>query len=317
MQGTVLVRTYFLAGRATRLSRNGALAMVSGAARALRWTTHRVVSSAGLLNPFRWKKVVTSTGLLSPFGKIRDGLTGRGRLRREFLAMGAAEQRRIGQDLHDGVGQILSGVAFMSRALERKLAATLGPEDNGAADAAQIAKIAEEAMAQTRSMARVLNPVRLEAGGLTSALGEMASDFEKVFGVTCTLEHDAGVTIDDDAVATHLYRIAQEATTNAVRHGRAKHILIGLSCGSDQGTLTVQDDGTGFSEADTVVDDAGRVRSTETPDDAAMGMGLPIMNHRARVIGGELTIRRRPEGGALIMCVFPRTDNQRQESPTQ
>ncbi len=317
MQGTVLIRTYFLAGRATRISRNGTLAMVRAAVRAVAWTTQRVVSAARLLDPFRWKRVVSSTRLLSPFGMIRDGLTGRRRMRREFLAMGAAEQRRIGQDLHDGVGQILSGVAFMGRALERKLAATLGPGDDGAADAAQIAEVAEEAMAQTRSMARVLNPVRLEAGGLTSALGEMASDFEKVFGVTCTFEHDASITIDDDAVATHLYRIAQEATTNAVRHGRAKHILIGLSCGGDQGTLTVQDDGTGFSEADTMVDDAGRVGSTDTPDGAAKGMGLPIMNHRARVIGGELTIRRRPEGGALLMCVFPRTDKQRQGSPTQ
>jgi signal transduction histidine kinase len=305
MSGTVLIRTYFLAGRATRISRNGTLAMVRAALRAARWTTRRVVSAARLLDPFCWKRVVTSTRLLTPFAVLR-------------VAMGAAEQRRIGQDLHDGVGQILSGVAFMSRALERKLAATLGPGDDGAADAAQIAEIAEEAMAQTRSMARVLNPVSLEAGGLTSALGEMASDFEKVFGVTCTFEHDANVTIDDDAVATHLYRIAQEATTNAVRHGRAKHILIGLSCGGDQGTLTVQDDGTGFSEADTVFDDAGRVRSTDTPDDAAKGMGLPIMNHRARVIGGELTIRRRPEGGALVMCAFPRPDRQgRRESPKQ
>ncbi len=178
-------------------------------------------------------------------------------------------------------------------------------------------------------MARVLNPVKLEAGGLTSALGEMAHDFEKVFGVPCTFEHpegqddqrsgrhsDARILIDDDAVATHLYRIAQEAATNAIRHGRAKHVAIELapslaakagSQGDERAALTVQDDGTGFAIGETVGDDsaASSGRPTGGSSRAAKGMGLRIMDFRAKAIGGSLSIRRRSEGGTVLTCAFP------------
>ena len=277
MEGRLLLGTYFLAGRATRFSRNSVLLTARAAARAAAWTTQRVVSSARLLNPLSWRRA------------------GCGRLERKILETRAAEQRRIGQDLHDGVGQILTGVAFMGRALERKLAADL---PDRAADAAQIAETAEEGMARTRSMARVLNPVRLEAGGLKSALGEMAYDFEKVFGVPCTFEHDGGVVIDDEVVATHLYRMAQEAATNAIRHGRAKHVMIRLGSDGECITLVVQDDGTGFAAAETMADEAE-------------GMGLRIMDYRAKMVGGALTIRRQPEGGTLLTCAFPTREKRR------
>jgi two-component system CheB/CheR fusion protein len=218
----------------------------------------------------------------------------RGRLERKILETRAAEQRRMGQDLHDGVGQVLTGVAFMSRALERELAAKLPDK---AADAAQIAEIAEEGMAQTRSMARVLDPVKLGAGDLASALGEMVSDFGKAFGVACTFEHDESVLVDDETVATHLYRIAQEGATNAVRHGGAKHVVIGLGSEGDTAALTVQDDGSGFA-------------AEETATDEAKGMGLRIMGCRAKVIEGTLTVRRRPEGGTVVTCTFPRREKQ-------
>ncbi len=297
----LVTNTYSLAGRAARISQDSAKACARGAVRAATWTTQRVVSSARLLNPFNWRT-----------RKLRG-------LQRE-TEIRVSERRRIGQDLHDGVGQTLSGVAFMSRALERKLAAKLGPGDDGAADAAQIAEIAEEAISQTRSMARVLNRAELSAGGLMLALGEMVSDFEKVFGVPCTFEHDDRVLIDDDAVATHLYRIAQEAATNAIRHGGAKHVAVGLAPASaakvgsqedERVTLTVQDDGTGFSLGETVGDgpaanSGGSSRQERPgPPGAAKGMGLRIMDHRAKAIGGSLSIRRRPEGGTVLTCEFP------------
>ncbi len=271
-----MLKPYFLAGRATRISGDSARAMARGSLRAATWTSRLVAHAARLLNPCYWR------------------MTGRGRLERKLLETSAAERRRIGQDLHDGVGQVLTGVAFMSRALERELAAKLPDK---AADAAQIAEIAEEGMAQTRSMARVLDPVKLSAGGLASALGEMASDFGKAFSVACTFEHDESVLVDDETVATHLYRIAQEAATNAARHGGAKHVVIGLGSEGDAAVLTVRDDGTGFA-------------AEEAATNKTKGMGLRIMSCRAKVIGGEVTVRRRPEGGTVVTCTFPRKEKQ-------
>ncbi len=272
MVGGLLLKPYFLVGRATRISGDSARALARGGLLAAAWTTRQVAGVARLLNPCYWRMV------------------GRGRLERKILEARAAEHRRMGQDLHDGVGQVLTGVAFMSRALERELAAKLPDK---AADAAQIAEIAEEGMAQTRSMARMLDPVKLGKGGLASALGEMASDFGKAFGVTCEFEHDENVAVDDETVATHLYRIAQEAATNAARHGGAKHVVIEFGTEGADAALTVRDDGTGFA-------------TDKAASDEAMGMGLRIMDCRAKVIGGGLTIRRRPEGGTVVKCAFPR-----------
>jgi two-component system CheB/CheR fusion protein len=271
MADGLLMKPYFLAGRATRISGNGALAMSRGGLRAAAWTTRRIAAAAKFLNPFSWR------------------IAGRGRLERKILETSSAEQRRIGQDLHDGVGQLLTGVALMSRALERELTPKL---PDRAADAAQIAEIAEEGMARTRSMARVLSPLDLDADGLTSALDELASDCEKVFAVTCTFEHDESVLVDDESVATHVYRIAQEAVTNAARHGGAKRVEIGLGSEGRSASLTVQDDGAGF---------AAEGASTGK----ANGMGLRIMECRAKAIGGTLAIRSLPEGGTVVTCTFP------------
>ena len=180
-------------------------------------------------------------------------------------------------------------------------------------------------------MARVLDPARLEAGGLPSVLGEMASDIEKVFGVACTFEHDGRVSVSDEAVAMHLYCIAVEAAANAIRHGDAKHVTIGLAAadpeeregaassgrsrgpdkaassghrrGPDKAALTVQDDGIGFETAEAAPPEA--LPGPRHSPDAAKGMGLRIMDDRAKMIGGDLTIRRRAEGGTVVACTFP------------
>ena len=326
MEGGLLIRayfrTYFLAGRATRISRDSVLAMANRASRTVAWSCRRTASLASAMNPLCW--------LMAFRGR---------RTQKWMLEISTAEQRRIGHILHDGIGQILSGVAFMGRALQRRLAT--GPLDaslrSAAADAAQIAEIAEKGMDQTRSMARVLDPAGLEAGGLASMLEEMASDIEKVFGVTCTFEHDGRVSISDEVVATHLYCIALEAATNAIRHGEAKRVAIrlaahdpgerecaassersrgpdhaassGRSRGPDQAALTVQDDGIGFEMAETTAPEPQSV--SRSGPDAAKGMGLRIMNHRAKTIGGELTIRRRAEGGTLVVCAFPNAGRKR------
>jgi signal transduction histidine kinase len=128
--------------------------------------------------------------------------------------------------------------------------------------------------------------VDLAADGLMTALREHAANVRTLFGVNCEFRYDEPVLIHDDAVATHLYRIAQEAVHNAVRHGRAQRIVIGMASSDGPPTLTVEDDGVGLPE------DA----------DTSRGMGLSIMNYRAQMIGAALIVRRRPSGGTIVEC---------------
>ncbi|MFQ5989544.1 MAG: PAS domain S-box protein, partial [Candidatus Methylomirabilales bacterium] len=210
-------------------------------------------------------------------------ITERKRLEKEILEVSAREQRRIGQDLHDGLGQHLTGIAFLSKVLEQKLAAkSLGE----AAEAAEIAALVNDAVTQTRDLARGLCPVQLEANGLVAALQELSSKTESLFNVSCRFQCDHPVLIHDNAVATNLYFIAQEGVSNAIKHGRARHIVIGLTVSKDRITLMVKDDGIGFPE---VVEEH-------------TGMGLHIMNYRARMIDGTLTFQRDPEGVTTVIC---------------
>lgn len=210
-------------------------------------------------------------------------ITERKRLEREILDISAREQQRIGQDLHDGLGQHLTGIAFLSKVLEQKLAAkSLGE----ATEAAEIAALVNQAITQTRDLARGLCPVQLEASGLVAALQELASKTESLFNVSCHFECEHSVLIHDNAVATHLYYIGQEAISNAVKHGKAQRIRVGLAAENHRITLTVQDDGIGFPEV---------------PEKHA-GMGLHIMKYRARMVDGSLTIERDVAGGTTVTC---------------
>jgi signal transduction histidine kinase len=213
-------------------------------------------------------------------------VTERARLESEILDIARGEQQRIGQDLHDTLGQNLTGVGFLAKALEKKLAAGAPA---AAEDAARISGMINEAIGQTRALARGLSPIKPEAGGLAKAFQELASDVETIFSVACSSDVDEATPIDDEAAATHLYRIAQEAVNNAVKHGRAGRIDIALACGDGQVCLTVRDDGVGLPDA------AGR----------GEGVGLRIMDYRARIIGGTLDVSRDPAGGTRVVCSLP------------
>ena len=217
-------------------------------------------------------------------GFIRD-ITERKRLEKENLEISEREQRRIGQDLHDGLCQHLAGIELLSQVLEQKLATKSAAE---AARAAEIARHVREAITHTRSLARGLSPVELEANGLMSALQELAASVEKMFKVECRFQCEESVLLFDHAVATHVYRIAQEAINNAIKHGKAESILISLKPADGNINLTVMDDGTGFPK--------------ELKSDK--GMGLQIMNYRASMIGGSLDIRRANEKGTTVACSF-------------
>jgi PAS domain S-box-containing protein len=217
-------------------------------------------------------------------------ITERKHLEKAILDISAREQRRIGQDLHDGLGQHLTGIAFMAKVHEAKLAEQKRSETE---DAAKIVKLVNEAIHKTRELARGLLPVVSDSQGLMSALQLWAAEVEDLFRVPCRFQCETPVLIHDDTMATHLYHIAQEAVNNAIKHGDPQRVLIQLSAAQGRGTLLVKDDGTGVAD---------------NPANA-QGMGLHIMNYRAGVIGGTLEVRRDTPRGTVVTCIFPVRDN--------
>jgi len=210
-------------------------------------------------------------------------ITERKRLEREILDVTWRERRRVGQELHDGLGQLLTGVALLGKALASKLAARSLPE---AADAGKIAGLIGEAIDQTRLMARGLHPLELEHGGIAPALTQLTSSVAKSSGLACHFQSDPNIPALDEATALDLYRIAQEAVNNAVRHAEARHIRVGLIARENRVVLTVQDDGIGIREE----------------RDPSKGLGLRTMRYRAGLMGATFDIRRAPNGGTLVTC---------------
>ncbi len=153
-------------------------------------------------------------------------ITRRVELESEILAISEREQRRLGQDLHDDLCQQLAGIEFLSQGLASDLAVHSAA---GASQAKEIARMVRGAMAQTRELARGLSPVRLEAEGLAEALRDLAAGARKVYGCDCRLRCNPSVQVPDPTVAIHLYRIAQEAVSNALKHGHARRIELDLT----------------------------------------------------------------------------------------
>ena len=228
-------------------------------------------------------------------GFVRD-LTVRKRLESEVLEISDREQRRIGQDLHDGLGQHLTGIELMSQVLEQRLASTHSKDTvNLAAEAGKIAHHVREAIGQTRSLARGLSPVVLESEGLMAALAQLAAQAEQMFQIQCRFECNRPVLVTDPAIATHLYRITQEAVSNAVKHGKARQIHIRLRATSERILLLVKDQGIGLPK--------------KLPK--GKGMGLRIMEYRAGIIGGSVVVKHDPEGGTSVNCSVQRRSFQK------
>ena len=246
------------------------------------------VTRHGASRLIAWSSSLLPDGEGRPQYIIATGIdiTEREQLERALLNISAREQRRIGQDLHDGLGQHLTGIAFMAKVHEERLA-NISVAD--AADAAKIVRLVNEAVHKTRELARGLFPVMSDAQGLMSALQLWAHELEDIFGVACTFECETPVLIHDNAAATHLYHIAQEAGNNAIKHGKAQSIVVRLSSENGYGTLVIADDGLGIPE--------DRANSP--------GMGLHIMSYRSSMIGGTLQVRRNAMRGTSVSCVFP------------
>ncbi len=239
-------------------------------------------------------------------------VTERRLLQNQVLDISDTEQRRLGQDLHDGLGQHLAGLTYLADALAGSLEARDVPE---AADARGIVTLLGEAMAQTRELARGLSPVDFSNGGLVRSLGRLAARVEKMFSVRCELvvapeAESCFAEARDSRAVTHLYRIAQEASTNAVRHGRARLVRLELSADPVAGraSLTITDDGVGFlpgAPAEAGAERNGTPAPAVTPTPSGGGLGLHMMDHRAASLSGRLKVENNPGGGTRISCTFP------------
>ena len=196
------------------------------------------------------------------------------------------EQQRIGRELHDGLSQYLAAVSCAMTSLKMDTEKAGSPAL--AAKAAEIEKLLSESVNQTRDLARSLAPVHHSGPGLAAALDELSAATSRRLGIDCTFETSGEEAIKEDGTATYLYRIAQEAVDNAVKHGKASEITVRLSANPNAVSLSVSDDGVGFSKT--------QKNST--------GIGLSVMEYRAEFIGGELSIEERSNGGTTVSCVI-------------
>ena len=220
-------------------------------------------------------------------------------LERQVLEAQTREQARIARELHDGVAQQLAGLTMLCETLRRQVAE--GGDPSESADA--IAEAVRGAAADLRAVAHGLMPLDPRRGGLTDGLRRLAKSTTELTPAACRFDTPDGLTVADPAVAHHLYRIAQEAVGNAVRHGRAKTVTVRLADdGTDRALLTVTDDGRGFDPAAVAADPEG-------------GMGLTAMRYRAKAVGGRLTFEPAEGGGTRVVCHFPHADPPSGEDP--
>jgi PAS domain S-box-containing protein len=235
--------------------------------------------------------LLTGTPLLDDAGHVTavaltaHDVTDRKALEREVLEIAAEEQRRIGHDLHDTAGQELTALSLMADSL----VAALG--DHSPTDIPLAAKIVQglrRTLGHVRSLSRGLVPVEVSAHGLMAALTDLTGRINGESGATCTFACEEPVLMEDNTTATHLYRIAQEAVGNALKHGHARHIEVGLGFTDGLLVLRVVDDGIGIRDQ----------------GEKAEGLGLKIMRYRANSIRATLSVESPTRGGTLVTCTL-------------
>ena len=209
----------------------------------------------------------------------------RERLEREMLGIAEREQRRIGQDLHDGLCQHLTGTALVSQVMTERLRR----ESHGEAERAQrLVDLVEEAIGLARGMAKGLYPVEMRADGLMQALEEFAVNTSELFGIDCRFVCHSPVLVPDSPTAIHLYRIAQEGVSNAIKHGRATEVTILLEEAENELRLAISDNGGGI-----------------VPAAKGDGLGLRIMADRAKMVGGSFKVGPARPRGTELVCLVP------------
>ena len=228
---------------------------------------------------------------------VLQDISERKRLEQEITQISHRERQRLGSDLHDGLGQELTGIALLLHSLVTRKAAV---DVKVARELHEIIGLVNRAIRSTRSIAQGLSPIALQRGGLVAALGSLAAWARSTYNIDVRLRL-AGRwdSTFDEASATHLYLIAQEAIINAVKHGSARHATIRLRTSRNAVSLLIVDDGTGIPKLKPNQD----------------GMGLQIMKYRASMLGGTLQIKAGPTGGTSVRCVYPHTPPPAETSP--
>ncbi len=219
-------------------------------------------------------------------------IAGRKRLEKEMIEIGEREIRRIGYELHDGLGQILAGLSLKSHGLEKVLKEKKMRE---AEEAFSITSLIDRAKEHIRVLMQGNMLMEGDQDSIMLSLQELASRTARDFNLSCHFKAGRPVTIHDKTASIHLYRIAQESVTNACRHGNPAHIEIILAREKDRVILTVNDNGTG-------IPDEGERKK---------GLGLKIMQYRANMIGASLDVRSAVNGGTGVTCMF--LDRSREE----
>jgi PAS domain S-box-containing protein len=232
---------------------------------------------------------LNEAGKPTQYVAIRTDITALHESEAQILAIAEREQMRIGAELHDGLGQQLTALELMCQSLKEDLRSKQPELEK---QVSQISKFLREAIAQTRSLAHGLSPVNLDAAGLEDALSALARRTTEYGRVKCAFKCEHPVLIADSLVARHLFRIAQEAVNNALKHAKAREVVINLS--SENGTirLSVKDDGQGLPKS----------------LHPRKGIGLQVMKHRASVLGAELNIESQPDRGVTVSCVLHRKE---------
>jgi signal transduction histidine kinase len=218
--------------------------------------------------------------------KLESEFQERQRLEQGMLEISEKERRALGEDLHDGLCQHLSGLGLMADTLSFKLRDKSMHEEAGKLDS--LALLIRSAAGQARAVAKGLHPVDMDVNGLEAALTHLAARYSGNDQVSCRFRCIRPVLIQDNSMALHLYRIAQEAVVNAIKHAAAKEIVIDLNSSRGRIALRVTDDGRGMPEK----------------QEQQSGMGLHLMHYRARIIGGQLTIKASSGGGTTVTCVL-------------
>ena len=309
---TSLLVFYFLPVCVAVASVGWRFGVVTAVASVATWLTGDFAAGAHFANPFApWWNALIALGtyllliwLLSSLlalhremeERVRQrtaALTGeiaeRERLEKIVLEISERERRSIGHDLHDGLGQHLTGTAVTGHILAEKLAERGASE---APDARKLVSLVKTAIEQTRQLAKGLLLAEISPQGLPSALHELAAATAAQFRVACVFSCDERIALPEGGTATHLYRIAHEAVRNAARHGRARRIEVALAAaGVGAITLTVRDDGAGLPPAGA----------------RGEGLGLRIMAHRAQIIGATFAIESPAGGGTVMTCRLPTT----------
>jgi signal transduction histidine kinase len=200
----------------------------------------------------------------------------------EVLRLAEEDRRRLGQELHDDVGQLLTAVAFLAESLNRDLEVQCAP---AAEQAARIRNYVAMAVAKVRLLTKGLYPVAAYSGALAIALEQLASESEGIFGIECRVVCGESFSSEVPNAAQHLYRIAQEAVRNAVKHGKASRVTIELTQVGGRPRMVITDNGSGFNR--------------QVAEDSS-GLGLHIMRRRCHILGLTLTVGRAPNGDTVV-----------------